>query len=531
MARYMQGQIIEGKGGKQYRFLGGDDTSPSSFEEVPPVKPVTLPTMGQSMEEELAGRPMHERLLAGGLGAFDKAAYGVKKLFTDLTPQEQNRLDAGKGTTATTAGKVGDVTTNLALSYPMFAKGVPAAMGLAKSPLGQQALGILGAGAIGGGYGAVTNPENRVAGGVAGGLGAATGQAIGAGLTGPFAPVAGSSAAALRKEGVPLTIGQSQGGGALSWEDSLRGSSRSVAKRQGESIEKWSQNQVNKVMPPEATSVSGQPIQARVGGTGRDAIAEGAQKYDDVYDAAYAKAGKIQLDPPTQQGLDAIVQRNQGGLLIKSDMDALTEHVQRAKAEFGTGELSGRAIKTLVRSFDKPAQDAYNSGNERLGSAYRAIQKEINDSLGRQFPDAASAIAPIDKKYAEFLRVQRAAGKPGAEDGVFSPDQLKQSIRDLDKSADKRAFARGHTVPDLLKQAEQAKEVLGPRLPPVGPGTAEKAIPALVGQNLGAAIPGALALGAYRPPVQNFMTGANSWQQGIDPAWMAAIASALANRR
>jgi hypothetical protein len=530
MARYMQGQVIEGRGGKQYRFLGGDDTNPSSFEEIQPVKPVTLPTMGQSMEEELAGRPTHERLLAAGLGAFDTAAYGAKKLFTDLSPQEQNRLDAAKGTTATTAGKVGNVVTNLALSYPMFAKGVPAAMGLAKSPLGQQALGILGAGAVGGGYGAVTNPDNRVAGGVAGGLGAATGQAIGAGLSGPFAPVAGSSAAALRKEGVPLTIGQSQGGGALSWEDSLRGSSRSVAKRQAESIEKWSQNQVNKVMPPEATSVSGKPIQAHVGGTGRNAIADGAQKYDDVYDEAYGQIGRLTPDSALNYALDDIPARNRAPILLSEDAGNLAEQVARVRAELAEG-VSGRSIKDLVKSLDKPAQDAFNAGNKRLGTAYRQLQDHIMEQAARQYPDGAKAVKAIDAKYAEFLRVQRAAGKPGADDGVFSPDNLIQSIRDLDKSADKRTFARGHTVPDLLEQGQQAKDILGPRLPPVGPGTAEKSIPALVGQNLGAAIPGALAFGAYRPSAQNFLTGANSWQQGIDPAWMAAIASALANRR
>lgn len=527
MAKYMPGQVVEWDG-KQYRFSGKDSSdaeikNKANWVELPPVSPVTLPTPGQSMEAELDGRSMPTKLLAGGLAAFDRAAYGAKGLFTDLSPQERNRLESGRGAESNAPGKIGSAVTNVALSYPAFSK-IPALAGIAKTPLGRELLGILGAGGVGAGYGALTNPGERIEGAVRTGLGAATGQAIGSLASGPLAPISGSSADALRREGVPITIGQSQGWQAL--EDSMRGGSRTVGMRQAEAIEKWSQNQVNKTMPMEGTSVAGTPLYAKVGGAGRDAIAQGADKFDDVYTAAYSKVGNVKLDKAIVQGLDDIPQRNSGGLLIKSDLDALTEHVNRAKAEFGTGELSGRAIKTLVRSFDKPATEAYNSGNTRLGDAYRAIQKEINDAVGRQFPDAAKAIAPIDKKYAEFLRVQRAAGKPGAQDGVFSPEQLMQSIRDLDKSADKRAFARGSAMPNLLAQAQQGKEVLGARLPPVGPGTAEKTLPALWSQNLLTAVPYMAASALYRPSVQRFLTTPNT---AVNPEWLAAWMGALGN--
>jgi hypothetical protein len=518
----MKGQMVIYEG-KAYKFRGGNKEDNANWEPVP----YGPKTMGESMGEELEGKPMGTRLLAGGLGAFDKAAYGVKGLLTDLAPEEQQRVDAAKGTTGTTAGKVGSFGTNLALSYPLFTKGVPQVASAAKSPLGRDLLSILGAGGIGAGYGAATNPGERLKGALTEGLGAATGQSVGMLAKGPLSPVSGSAADALQKEGVPITIGQS--GGFQGLEDSMRGSSRSVGKRQAEAIQAWSQNEVNKTMPADATSVSGRPIPFNVSGKGRDAISEGSDNFNTAYDRAYGKVGDVQADAPLQAGIQQVVSRT-SPLLIKSDAELLAEHARRGMAEFQSGELKGRAVKDLVKSFDDPAQAAYDAGNKRLGDAYRSIQEQIKGAVARQFPDGAVEISKIDPKYAEFLRVQRAAGKPGAADGVFSPDQLMQSIRDLDKSPDKRAFARGNTVPNLLNQAEIARDVLGPRIPPVGPGTAEKTIPAMVAQNWMAAIPGMASFGLYRPSVQNMLTGRQGWQQGIDPEWMAAVTGALANR-
>jgi hypothetical protein len=177
-----------------------------------------------------------------------------------------------------------------------------------------------------------------------------------------------------------------------------------------------------------------------------------------------------------------------------------------------------------------PAQEAFKAGNNRLGEAYRALQDAVRGTVARQYPQTAQELSMIDPKYAEFIRLQRAAGKPGAQDGVFSPSQVRQSIRDLDKSADKRAFARGTAMPQLLQRAQQAEEVLGPTIPPVGPGTAEKLIPSLVTSNPLVSLPYIAAALAYQKPVQKQLTGGYGWQQGIDPMWYGALGGALANR-
>jgi hypothetical protein len=300
--------------------------------------------------------------------------------------------------------------------------------------------------------------------------------------------------------------------------------------RQIEAQHAWSQKQVQKTMPETAQSVTGKPVQPPVIGTGRDAIKEGAEAFDDAYQAAYGKMGLVKLDQTAEGALDKIASRNAAPLLKPSDAASLQDDIARVKAEFATGELHGRAVKDVINSLDKPAQDAFNAGNARLGEAYRSAQDALKQAAAKQFPAAGKELAKVDSKYAEFLRVQAAAASPGAAEGVFTPAQLRAAIRTLDKSKDKRAFARGTAMPGMLAEAEKANAVLGPTIPPVGPGTAEKIFPMLVAHDWKAAIPGALGFGMYQRPVQQFMTGQYPWQAHVDPQWYAAIAGALSSQ-
>jgi hypothetical protein len=225
-----------------------------------------------------------------------------------------------------------------------------------------------------------------------------------------------------------------------------------------------------------------------------------------------------------------VVKSNYTPLLLPSDAQALQQQADRVIAEFAQGNLHGRAVGDVIRSLDSPARDAFNSGNGRLGEAYRAIQDHLTQAGAKQFPAAGAELAKIDPKYAEFLRVQKAAGNIGNADGIFTPQQVIREIRNMDKSADKRAFARGNAMPALLADAERANSVLGPTIPPIGPGTAEKMAPMLVAHDWKAAIPGMAGFGLYQRPVQKFMTGQYDWQKHVDPAWYATLTGALSNQ-
>jgi hypothetical protein len=473
-------------------------------------------SLSESMDEELSTRNPWDRFWGGVGASMDRAAYGAKSLFTDLSPAEKQRLDLNKQITSTPAGFMGGVSGDVAMTYGPFGA-VSGASSLIPSVAGRVGANVGGSAALGAGWGALTSPEDRAGGALAGGAGGAAGGLLGEVASGIFRPAAGSAARQLANEGVPLTVGQSVGGTARRIEDGLRAGSSGVARRQGEAVEAWSQNRVNQTLPDNAPPV---------GGTGRDAIQEGADSFNFAYDQAFGGMGRITPDQQLFTDLQAVV-ANYGPRLTQTDMTAMVEQLRRIGGEFNAGSLDGRALKDVRRSYQALAQEAFDAGNARLGEAYEATADALTGMATRQFPDAARQVAAVDARYADFLRVQRAAGKPGATGGIFAPAQLKQSARDLDKSVDKRAFARGNAR--MQPEAEVGEEVLGPTIPPVGPGTAEKMVIPLASQNLAMLWPYLGANLAYTRPIQAGLTGRLPLQDMIDPSWQGALAAATAS--
>ena len=62
----------------------------------------------------------------------------------------------------------------------------------------------------------------------------------------------------------------------------------------------------------------------------------------------------------------------------------------------------------------------------------------------RANPTEAKSLAALNSAYSKFLRVENAAGRIGAKEGVFSPEQLTGAVRQMDPSLRHRAFARGN---------------------------------------------------------------------------------------
>ena len=72
----------------------------------------------------------------------------------------------------------------------------------------------------------------------------------------------------------------------------------------------------------------------------------------------------------------------------------------------------------------------------------------------------------IDKAYANFKRIQRAAAGVGTEDGVFTPAQLLSAAKAMDRTKDKRAFSEGTAL--LQDLAAAGKEVMPSKIPDSG---------------------------------------------------------------
>jgi hypothetical protein len=146
-----------------------------------------------------------------------------------------------------------------------------------------------------------------------------------------------------------------------------------------------------------------------------------------------------------------------------------------------------------------------------LGDAYKQLQSELRDLVTRSNPAHAAELKAINTGWANFKRVQNAAAKIGSDEGVFTPAQLQNAVRALDKSKDKARFAEGNALMQDLSGA--AKTQMSGKVSDSG--TAGRL--ALGGGALGAGmvnpmIPIGLLTGAaaYTPFAQNLLRGAVS---------------------
>lgn len=506
MTRPKPGDIDRG-----HIFVGGNPNDKKNW------KP-TIPTMKQSMREVVSEAPAISRFNAG-IGAFmDRAAYGAKGAFTDLTPQEQERLDLMKTVEATPAGMAGGVFGNILATSPLYSGLASAASRLPFS----NALTIGGSGAIGAGVGALTNPGDRASGAMREGVGAAAGATLGSILGGFFKPRAGSEAAYLQKEGVPLTVGQSKAGLTRIMEDAGRAINPSVARRQLTGLA-----ESNRVIVNESLKMAGLPP---VGGKGHELLKNAQRTFSNAYKALGGK--RIHGD---------LTFLRESGKLAKDVTPDLTDDAAKAFTEQlrTTRRMLARdttvsAYRQLEDDLNGLARAARNANQSRLAGGYEKLADLIEGMRGRQ----GAATPELDLGYAMFSRMKEAAASQGAMDtGVFSVGQLRSAVR---AASDKQRRALGEAL--LQQRTALLQEPLGDALPVVGPGTAEKAIwmtaiPGAAATSAATGSPWPLAATAgllggnklfYTPAMQRFMVGGYPWQKYITPGLRGALTAEMA---
>jgi hypothetical protein len=506
----MKGQMVI-LDGNAFKFKGGDPASDDAWEHVP----YGPKTMQQSMQEEVGSRGAWDKFWGGVGGKMDAYAYGAKGLFTDLPKEEQERVDLGKETRKTLPGAIGGAAVDVAATYPLF--GTLAAQTARMGPLARDLTQIVGAGTIGGGAGAVSNPGDRVGGAVREGLGAATGMGIAQGARGVWAPGVGSTADALQAQGVRLTPGQSAGGVVKKAEDANNLFNPSVARRQGEGIADWNRVEIDKKLTGAGLPPAGQ--------SGHDGL-KAAQK---TFSNEYKRVGTplVTGDQTYAQALDDLLVARKP-FLTPEQVTTLEGEIAVAKNMAG-GQKNTSAFRDFEQSMLSKASE--NTKHPELAKAYEEIAKRMEGLRGQ-----VGAVTPeLDYQYAQFSRMKEAAGMKGAMDtGVFSPEQLKSSIRAASET-NQRAFGEALMQKDTAK----AREVLGPTIPEVGSGTMEKGV-------LGVGLPSALAYAittgnwgplaagaglyganklAYSPLGVNLLVGNNPYQRAIGPEWQAALAA------
>lgn len=340
----------------------------------------------------------------------------------------------------------------------------------ARVPQAATALGRIGtAAATGGAFGALspvtegnfaTEKAKQI------GLGAALGpvaQVGGEALARVANPQTRQAVLDLMHEGITPTPGQILGGRWQVFEDKLTsvpilGDAISSSRRTG--LDELNTAAYRRSLEPIGGTMPN--------GVGREAVADIRNQISDAYDnllpnvhfrADNQFSGDIQQLramaanlPPEQSARFERVLRNQviGKMTPQGTMDGQT--LKGIEGDLGT-LASGLGRDQL---FD----------NRQLGAALSEVQAAIRSNLERANPQYADELRNANTAWANFKRVQNASSKLGAEDGTFTPAQLQNAVRALDRSKDKRGFSEGTALMQDL--SDPAKSVLASKYPDSG---------------------------------------------------------------
>jgi hypothetical protein len=462
-----------------------------------------------------------------GMSTSDKFFAGVGKGMTDVVRGvgqavglvDQSEIDESKKRDAalmnTTAGTVGNIAGTVAATAPTML--IPGANTVA---------GSAAIGAATGALAPVASDESRGMNTVLGGAGGAAGALVGKALPRVAAPIEQSGPVKkLLAEGVVPTPGQAAGADSLFGRveqklQSLPLIGDIIKKGRDRATEELNVAAIRRALPVNA--------RGQITAAGREAI----EKADDIlgsgYDAVYAQ---IKVKPDTQFLRDAIQVKNDPDLALPKELQARLGEIVRSQVldRVKAGEIAGplaQRIDSNLGTLSRRYLSTPDADQRVLGLALREVQKSFKALVERNAgPDAADTIRELNKSYANFLRVERAAAMQGARDGVFSADQLSSAVRALDRSGNKGSFARGAAPMQDLSDA--AKTTMGGTVP--NSGSADRALMALGAAGAGGAAdaviggPGFLSLLAASPVMYSrsgsrYMLGDLSGQQATSQA-------------
>lgn len=278
--------------------------------------------------------------------------------------------------------------------------------------------------------------------------------------------------AKLRAEGITPTPGQILGSGAKATEEKL--TSLPIVGDAIKAGQVRAASELNEAVANRALKPIGDKLPKDV--VGRDAVDYVENALGKRYDALLPKL-TVKADNQFATELNSLSQMVKNGSIDPKYAAAFDRYMKsNVLGKFkGQNALTGQTFKDIESDIGQQANRLAQSNDpdaRLLADAYKEVQSNMRDMLTRSNPQAANELSAINKGYANFKRMQRAASSVAAEDGVFSASQLQSAVKAMDKSKDKGAFARGNALMQDL--SDPAKAVLGNTVP--NSGTADRGL-------------------------------------------------------
>ncbi len=325
-------------------------------------------------------------------------------------------------------------------------------------------------------------------------------------LISPMASRANSPAQLLRNEGVQLTPGQALGGALMRLEDRAMSAPivgdaiRAARNRGNESLNRAVYNRVLEPIGQTTNKVGREAVDdvaAKVGQAYDDVLAQVSFRPDNAFNQSIANLRSMAAQLPEREAtqFERVLQREVLGPLSKG----------RAIDGMTFKDIESQLTHQISKF--KAAPDAYQND---LGDALGEVLRSLRDNLVRLNPAHAKRLQAVNTAYANLVRLQGAAGKIGAQDGVFTPQQLANAVRMADRTKRKGAYAKGAALMQDLSDAAQSR--MSAQVPDSG--TAERLMTNVLAGGLGylanPAIPAGLAAASlpYLPGLGRAATGA-----------------------
>lgn len=267
----------------------------------------------------------------------------------------------------------------------------------------------------------------------------------------------------LMNRGITPTPGQTMGGEFGRLEEkasSIPIVGDMIKTAQGRSI-----NDFNRAVYGEVLKPIGETAPQEVGRGAIDAV---GRKIGNVYDTLLPKL-KFSADPQFTQELNNLTELSQ---FMTPDKATQFTRIMENKVTPRLGNsgkmdgLSFKAMENELGGYIKRFSGSTSADDQILGDALKQVRQTFMDTLQRSNPMFKKQLGDANLSWAMFSRLRDAAGRIGAEEGIFTPAQFLSAVRAGDKSVGKGAFARGDAL--LQDLAESGKKVLGNKYPDSG---------------------------------------------------------------
>lgn len=461
-----------------------------------------------------------EKLLAGAGKFLSDSARGLKQNLLDepaaalerLMPWSagMSRAIGGKTAAEIAAEARAQAAESKRLDAPLMATkaGIAGnlAGGLATAPL-LAPLGAVGAGALFGAAEPTTRDGEALKNMGIGAVGSYAGDKLVKGVARVIQPKVDADVRTLIDAGITPTPGQIMGGNLAKLE--ARSTSIPILGDAIANAQRRAGGELNTAAFNRALAPLGEKLPAGV--TGSDAVELVGAKLGAAYDALLPKL-TTQMDGRFAQEVAALRQAVAGGALDPK-YPALFERTlqDRVLGKFqGQQAMTGQTLKD-VESFlggeVKRFTQSQDPDARLLGDAFKQVQQTLRDLVTRTNPQYADELKAINSGWAHFKRVQRAASSVAADGGTFTPAQLHNAVKALDRSKDKARFAEGRALMQDL--SGPAKSVLGEAYPDSGTAGRMANMGALASGLVNPMIPAGLFAGAglYSPQAQKLIAG------------------------